>query len=76
LVRCSGPWCSTSHRGGCEAVAERGAWRYLIVAKDISDALRYAVSIILDVQLFEYEVKFSLRPADGLPAKADVPGQV
>jgi len=35
----------------------------VIVAKEISDALRYAVSVVPNVSLFEYEVEFTLRPA-------------
>jgi endonuclease len=38
----------------------------VIVAKFISDRLRYAVSIIPNVGLFEYEVDFHLRPAHEL----------
>lgn len=34
-----------------------------IVARSISDRLRYAVSVVPNVSLFEYEVKFHLRPA-------------
>jgi endonuclease len=39
----------------------------VIVAKEISDALRYAVSVVPNVSLFEYEVVFTLRPAHELP---------
>ncbi len=35
----------------------------VIVAKEISEALRYAVSVVPNVSLFEYEVAFKLRPA-------------
>jgi endonuclease len=35
----------------------------VIVAKEISDALRYAVSVVPNVSLFEYQVEFTLRPA-------------
>jgi Endonuclease NucS C-terminal domain len=35
--------------------------RGVIVAKTISDSLRYALSVIPDVSLFEYEVSFQLR---------------
>jgi RecB family endonuclease NucS len=35
----------------------------VIVAKEISDALRYAVSVVPNVRLFEYDVEFTLRPA-------------
>lgn len=33
------------------------------VAKEVSDALRYAVSVVPNFSLFEYEVEFTLRPA-------------
>lgn len=35
----------------------------IIVAKTISDNLRYAVSVVPNVSLFEYQVEFHLRPA-------------
>lgn len=35
----------------------------IIVAKEISDSLRYAVSVVPNVSLFEYEVEFHLRKA-------------
>jgi endonuclease len=35
----------------------------VIVAKEISDALRYAVSVVPNVSLFEYQVEFTLQPA-------------
>ena len=35
----------------------------IIVAKDISDSLRYAVAVVPNVSLFEYEVEFHLKPA-------------
>lgn len=38
----------------------------VIVAKSISENLRYAASIVPNVHLFEYEVEFHLRPAHGL----------
>jgi hypothetical protein len=38
----------------------------IIVARTISDRLRYAVSVIPNVSLFEYEVEFHLKPADNL----------
>lgn len=40
--------------------------RGVIVAKTISDNLRYAVSVIPDVSLFEYEVSFELK---AIPAR-------
>jgi hypothetical protein len=36
--------------------------RSVIVAKTISESLRYAISVIPDVSLFEYEVSFQLNP--------------
>ena len=39
--------------------------RGIIVAKTIGDNLRYAVTVIPDVSLFEYEVSFQLRPVPG-----------
>ena len=40
--------------------------RGVIVAKTISQNLRYAVTVIPDVSLFEYEVRFTLKAAPGL----------
>ena len=39
----------------------------VIVAKVISDSLRYAVSVVPNVNLFEYEIEFHLKPAHSLP---------
>ncbi|MDD9999773.1 MAG: endonuclease NucS [Rhodospirillaceae bacterium] len=39
--------------------------RGVIVAKTISRNLRYAVTVIPDVSLFEYEVRFTLNPVAG-----------
>lgn len=36
----------------------------IIVAKEISDSLRYAVAVVPNVSLFEYEVEFHLKPAE------------
>ena len=36
--------------------------RGVIVAKTISASLRYAIAVIPDVSLFEYEVSFQLNP--------------
>ena len=36
----------------------------VIVAKEISESLRYAVSVVPNVSLFEYEVEFHLKPAN------------
>ncbi len=38
----------------------------IIVAKEISESLRYAVSVMPNVSLFEYEVEFHLKPAHQL----------
>ncbi len=35
----------------------------VIVAKEISEGLRYAVSVVPNVSLFEYEIEFHLKPA-------------
>ena len=34
----------------------------VMVAKEISDGLRYAVSVVPNVSLFEYAVEFHLKP--------------
>jgi endonuclease len=39
--------------------------RGVIVAKTISESLRYAISVIPDVSLFEYEVSFHLKAVQG-----------
>ena len=39
----------------------------VIVAKEISDRLRYAVCMVPNVSLFEYEVEFHLNPANKIP---------
>ncbi len=41
----------------------------VIVAKEISDSLHYAVSVVPNVSLFEYEVEFRLRPAAMIQGK-------
>lgn len=41
----------------------------VIVAKSISENLRYAASIVPKVHLFEYEVKFQLQPAHELHSR-------
>ncbi len=38
----------------------------VIVAKEISDSLRYAVTVVPNVSLFEYEVEFHLKPANDI----------
>jgi hypothetical protein len=38
----------------------------IIVAKEITTNLRYAVSVVPNVKLFEYEVEFRLRSAHDL----------
>lgn len=42
----------------------------VIVAKNIGPKLRYAVSVVPNVSVFEYEVKFLLRPAHEIEAPA------
>lgn len=39
----------------------------IIVAKQVSDTLRYAACVVPNVSLFEYEVSFQLHPASALP---------
>jgi len=43
----------------------------VVVAKEITTNLRYAVSVLPDVKLFEYEVKFQLRAAHDLKQTDD-----
>jgi endonuclease len=43
----------------------------VVVAKEISESLRYAVSVVPNVSLFEYEVEFHLKPSNSLRAGAD-----
>ncbi len=43
--------------------------RGVIVAKTISEGLRYAITMIPDVSLFEYEVSFELKPIQGPPSR-------
>lgn len=38
----------------------------VIVAKEIGDSLRYAVSVVPNVSLFEYEIEFHLKPAQDI----------
>jgi hypothetical protein len=45
----------------------------VIVAKDISDSLRYAVSVVPNVSLFEYEVEFCLKPAQDIRQESGLP---
>jgi hypothetical protein len=42
----------------------------VIVAKSVPESLRYALSIIPNLSLFEYEVSFKLSPAHGSPSAA------
>jgi hypothetical protein len=41
--------------------------RGVIVARTISDSLRYSIAVVPDVSLFEYEVSFQLKPAQEFP---------
>lgn len=43
----------------------------VVVAKSITDKLRYAASVIPHVSLFEYQVEFHLRAAGAMAANAD-----
>jgi endonuclease len=47
--------------------------RGVIVAKTIGDNLRYAVGVIPDVSLFEYEVSFQLKPSSGFGVAQSLP---
>lgn len=38
----------------------------IIVAKEINNGLRYAISVVPNVSLFEYEVEFRLKPAQDI----------
>jgi hypothetical protein len=44
----------------------------VIVARDISDGLRYAVLVVPNVSLFEYEVEFHLKPAQEIRKSGSV----
>jgi hypothetical protein len=41
----------------------------VIVAREIGDGLRYAVSVVPNVSLFEYQVEFHLKPAQDIRGK-------
>lgn len=47
-------------------IGEKKGVHGVIVAKTISDSLRYAVKAVPDVSLFEYEVSFKLNPAPSI----------
>jgi hypothetical protein len=49
-----------------QTVGKDRAVNGIIVAKEISESLRYAVSVVPNVSLFEYEVEFHLKPAHQL----------
>jgi hypothetical protein len=49
-----------------QTIGKDRAVRGIIVAKEISDALRYAVSVVPNVTLFEYQVEFHLKRAHDL----------
>ena len=38
----------------------------MIVAKEITNNLRYAIAVIPNVSLFEYEINFQLKPVQGV----------
>jgi hypothetical protein len=42
----------------------------VIVAKEISDSLRYAISVVPNVSLFEYKVSFELMPAHEIAVRS------
>jgi endonuclease len=44
----------------------------VIVAREIGDGLRYAVSVVPNVSLFEYQVEFHLKPAQDIRGKVGV----
>ncbi len=46
----------------------------VVVAKEISESLRYAVSVVPNVSLFEYEVEFHLKPANDVPQGSGAAG--
>lgn len=49
-----------------ERIANGAEVHGVIVAKEIGDKLRFALSVLPNVSLFEYEVAFTLRPAGAL----------
>lgn len=49
-----------------ETIGREGGVNGVIVAKEISPALRYAVSVVPNVSLFEYEVEFRLKSAHNI----------
>jgi hypothetical protein len=57
----------TRYMGWVKSTIGKGKDVYgIIVAKQITDVLRYATTVIPKVSLFEYEVEFRLRPANEL----------
>jgi endonuclease len=50
------------------SLASERPLRGVIVAKTISGSLRYAVSVVPNVDLFEYEVSFQLKPVRMMPS--------
>jgi hypothetical protein len=42
--------------------------RGVIVAKTITENLRYSIAVVPNVSLFEYEVSFALKPAQAFGA--------
>jgi hypothetical protein len=49
-----------------QTIGKNKAVSGLIVAKQITDTLRYAVCVVPNVSLFEYEVSFQLHIASAL----------
>jgi endonuclease len=52
-----------------QTIGKNRAVNGIIVAKEISENLRYAVSVVPQVSLFEYEVEFRLKPAQQIASK-------
>jgi endonuclease len=51
-----------------QTIGKDKAVRGVIVAKTITDNLRYSIAVVPNVNLFEYEVSFALKPAQALAA--------
>jgi hypothetical protein len=51
------------HYSGKQTIGRQHEVRGIIVVKTITENLYYAVTVIPNVSLFEYEVSFQLKPA-------------
>jgi hypothetical protein len=51
-----------------QTIGKDKAVRGVIVAKTITDSLRYSIAVVPNVSLFEYEVSFALKPAQAFAA--------